>query len=149
MHHQQRRSYSGHFFKRIKALRDQRADRQPAPAHGSCHIGNRRKCALHNRAFFVRHFAGQLDSDSTAQRVAKNIARLGGVGLRYPLPGGVRVFIGHFLRRYFAGCFAKTSVVYRHYRKAQLLHALYAVGAARYVPAGTVQVQHDGCVGAG
>ena len=67
VHHQQGRANPGDFAHRLKALRDQRTDGQPAPFHAAGHVGNGREGAFNNGAGFVFHLRCQLNGNGTAQ----------------------------------------------------------------------------------
>ena len=78
----------------LEALRDQRADRQPAPLEAAEDIGDRREAAFDDQAARVVDLAGQVHRDRAAERVAEDVARALRVLRGQPVPGGARVLVG-------------------------------------------------------
>ena len=148
VHHQHRRADVGDALAGVEALRDQRAQRQPAEAQRGVHIGDRRERAFDDHAGLVVNLGREVHRDGAAQRMAVDQPRPHRMALAQPLPRRARVLVRHRLRRQRLAAATEAAVVDPQHRHAQRMQAAHAKRTAQHVPACAVQVQHHRRVGA-
>jgi hypothetical protein len=131
---------------RVEALRDERAERQPAEAHAVEDVADRREGAFDDQALRIGHLARQLDRDRAAEGVTEHVAVAFAGAFFEPAPRGARVLIDGRLGRQLVGAAAESAVVDREHREAERAHLPDSEHAPFDVAARAVQVKQDRCI---